>query len=68
MPTSPIPACNALCFLATEWQGDSRPNAEKVIEAKFVDLRTPPEPIHLPTAHALELLAAYRRSGTFQVR
>jgi hypothetical protein len=27
-----------------------------------------PEPFHPPTANALELLAAYLRSGSFQVR
>jgi 8-oxo-dGTP pyrophosphatase MutT (NUDIX family) len=67
-PNGDVTHCFALCFLATAWQGDVRPNEEEVTEAKFADLRTPPEPIHSPTAHALELLAAYRRSGTFQVR
>jgi 8-oxo-dGTP pyrophosphatase MutT (NUDIX family) len=37
-------------------------------EAKFFDLGAPPEPLHAPTTHALELLTAYLRSGTFQVR
>jgi len=67
-PNGDVTHCFALCFLATAWKGDVRPNEEEVTEAKFVDLRTLPEPIHSPTAHALELLAAYHSSGIFQVR
>ncbi len=67
-PNGDATHCFALCFLAKAWRGDPRPNAEEATEAKFVDLGTLPEPIHSPTAHALKLLAAYRRSGTFQVR
>jgi 8-oxo-dGTP pyrophosphatase MutT (NUDIX family) len=67
-PNGDVTHCFALCFLATTWKGDARPNEEEVTEAKFVDLRTLPEPIHSPTAHALGLLAAYHSSGIFQVR
>jgi hypothetical protein len=40
-------------LLAAEWQGDARPNEEEAAEAKFVDLRTLPDQIYSPTAHAL---------------
>jgi ADP-ribose pyrophosphatase YjhB (NUDIX family) len=60
--------CFALLFLARAWQGDPAPDAEEASEAKFVDLGAPPQPLHPPTAHALELLAAYLSSGAFQVR
>jgi 8-oxo-dGTP pyrophosphatase MutT (NUDIX family) len=67
-PNGDVTHCFALCFLATTWQGDARPDEEEATEAKFVNLQTLPEPMHSPTAHALELLVAYRDSGTFQVR
>jgi len=67
-PNGDVTQCFALCFLARVWQGDPRPDQEESTEAKFVDLGAPPEPLHPPTAHALELLAAYLRSGSFQVR
>lgn len=67
-PNGDVTHCFALCFLATEWKGEVRPDQEETTEATFFDLRTPPEPIHPPTAHALELLVAYRRSGRFQVK
>jgi hypothetical protein len=38
------------------------------VAAEFFGLDVLLEPLHPPTAHALELLAAYRRSGSFQVR
>jgi hypothetical protein len=38
------------------------------MDAKFVDLETPPEPLHPPTAHALELLRSYLDTGAFQLR
>ncbi len=68
LPNGDVTHCFALCFLARVWQGDPRPDQEESIEAKFVDLGAPPEPLHPPTTHALELLAAYLRSGSFQVR
>lgn len=67
-PNGDVTHCFALCFLARVWQGDPRPDQEESIKAKFVDLGAPPEPLHPPTAHALELLTAYLRSGSFQVR
>lgn len=67
-PNGDVTHCFALCFLARSWQGDPRPDQEESTEAKFVDLGALPEPLHPPTAHALELLAAYLRTGSFQVR
>lgn len=67
-PNGDVTHCFALCFLATRWQGEVSPDQEEAMAATFVDLRTPPEPIHPPTAQALELLAAYRRSGKFQLK
>jgi 8-oxo-dGTP pyrophosphatase MutT (NUDIX family) len=67
-PNGDITHCFAMCFLARAWRGNARADGEETIEAKFVDLGAPPEPTHGPTAHALELLDAYRHSGTFQVR
>lgn len=54
--------------LCPSWLGDPRPDQAEATETKFVDLSAPPEPLHSPTAHALELLAAYLNSGSFQVR
>lgn len=60
--------CFALCFLAREWKGDPHPDQAETTEVEFVDLGALPQPLHPPTAHALELLEAYLRSGSFQVR
>lgn len=67
-PNGDVTHCFALCFLATRWGGEINPDQEETTEAMFFDLRTPPEPIHAPTAHALKMLAAYRRSGRFQLK
>jgi 8-oxo-dGTP pyrophosphatase MutT (NUDIX family) len=66
-PSGDVTHCFALLFLARAWQGDPRPDQAEAIEAKFVGLDALPEPLHPPTAYALELLAAYLRSGSFQV-
>lgn len=67
-PNGDVTHCFALCFLARSWEGHPRPDQEESTEAKFVDLGALPEPLHAPTGCALELLAAYLRSGSFQVR
>ena len=67
-PNGDVTHCFALCFLATAWKGEPAPNEDEAIEAGFFGLRALPSPLHSPTAHALELLAAFNRSGTFQVR
>lgn len=67
-PNGDVTHCFALCFLARAWKGDARPDGAEATEAKFVDLDNPPEPLHAPTAQALELLGAFLRTGSFQVR
>jgi 8-oxo-dGTP pyrophosphatase MutT (NUDIX family) len=67
-PNGDVTHCFALLFLTRAWKGDPRPDQVEVTEANFVDLDALPEPLHSPTAHALELLGAYLRSGSFQVR
>jgi 8-oxo-dGTP pyrophosphatase MutT (NUDIX family) len=67
-PNGDVTHCFALCFLARAWEGDPRPDQQESAEVRFVDLDVPPKPLHAPTAHALELLSAYLRSGAFQVR
>jgi 8-oxo-dGTP pyrophosphatase MutT (NUDIX family) len=67
-PNGDVTHCFAMCFLARAWRGEPRPDQAEATAARFVDLGAPPEPLHPPTAHALELLAAYLRSASFQVR
>jgi 8-oxo-dGTP pyrophosphatase MutT (NUDIX family) len=67
-PNGDVTHCFALCFMAEKWRGNPRPDHEESIEVQFVELDNPPDPIHAPTAHALELLSAYLSSGRFQVR
>ena len=67
-PNGDVTHCFALLFLARTWRGEPRPDQAEATEAEFIDLDALPEPLHSPTAHALELLAAYLRTGSFQVR
>lgn len=67
-PNGDITHCFALCFMAEKWRGSPRADREESTEVRFVELGDPPDPIHAPTAQALELLSAYLDSGRFQVR
>lgn len=67
-PNGDVTHCFALLFVARVWQGDPRPDGEESTDVGFFDLGSPPEPLHAPTAHALNLLTAYVSSGAFQVR
>ncbi len=67
-PNGDLTHCFALCFLARAWRGEPRPDREESTELRFAELDAPPEPLHPPTAQALELLRAHLRSGSFQVR
>lgn len=67
-PNGDVTHCFALLFVARAWQGDPRPDGEESTEARFFDLGALPEPLHAPTAHALDSLTAYVSSGAFQVR
>ncbi len=67
-PNGDVTHCFALLFLARGWRGTPCPDQVEATEVMFIDLDAPPEPLHSPTAHALELLAVYLRTGSFQVR
>jgi 8-oxo-dGTP pyrophosphatase MutT (NUDIX family) len=67
-PNGDVTHCFAMCFLARTWLGDPRPDHEESTEVRFAGLDALPEPLHSPSAYALELLTAYLRSGAFQVR
>jgi 8-oxo-dGTP pyrophosphatase MutT (NUDIX family) len=66
-PNGDVTHCFALLFLARQWRGEPAPSDEAT-EAAFFELNALPKPMHAPTDCALDLLAAYRQSGTFQVR
>lgn len=53
---------------AAEPGGSFTRTAVDELAEEFFDLGALPEPLHAPTTDALELLAAYLTSGTFQVR
>jgi 8-oxo-dGTP pyrophosphatase MutT (NUDIX family) len=67
-PNGDVTHCFALCFLARQWRGEPRPDREESTEVMFAPLDAPPDPLHAPTARALELLRAYLETGTFQLR
>lgn len=67
-PNGDVTHCFALCFMAEKWDGEPRPDLDESTEIRFVALDDLPDPIHSPTARALELLAAYLDSGRFQIR
>lgn len=67
-PSGDMTHCFALAFLARAWRGRARPDQQETTDARFFDRSAPPAPLHAPTAHALELLAAFLATGTFQVR
>lgn len=60
--------CFAICFLAEHWRGNPQPDGEETTKVEFADPANPPSPMHRPTAHALDLLNTYLRSGQFQLR
>jgi 8-oxo-dGTP pyrophosphatase MutT (NUDIX family) len=66
-PNGDVTHCFALLFLARTWRGDPVPDEKESTEARFFSLGETPEPLHSPTAHALDLLDGYLRSGSFQV-
>lgn len=67
-PGGDVTHCFALCFLVECWSGDPQPDGEESTAVRFALPTTPPQPLHEPSAHALEMLAAYLESGRFQVR
>jgi 8-oxo-dGTP pyrophosphatase MutT (NUDIX family) len=67
-PSGDITHCFALCFLARRWEGEPRPDRDESTAVSFVSLDAVPEPVHVPTGHALDLLRAYPNTGAFQLR
>lgn len=67
-PNGDLPHCFALLFLARQWSGQLQVDRAEVSEARFADRMAPPQPIHGPTAEALQLLARFHSSGQFQLR
>jgi 8-oxo-dGTP pyrophosphatase MutT (NUDIX family) len=66
-PNGDVTHCFAICFLAKRWRGDPRPDRDESTEVRFASLNAVPEPIHRPTARALELLRTYLDTGRFQL-
>jgi 8-oxo-dGTP pyrophosphatase MutT (NUDIX family) len=66
-PSGDVTHCFALLFLARAWRGDPVPDGDESTETRFVSLGEAPDPLHPPTAHALDLLSSYLGSGAFQV-
>src|SRR5829696_5494916 len=58
-PNGDVTHCFALCFLARKWRGDPRPDRDESTAVRFVALDAAPQPVHPPTARALDLLRAY---------
>lgn len=67
-PNGDITHCFAICFLAKRWRGDPRPDHDESTAVRFAALNAVPEPVHSPTARALDLLQAYLDTGAFQLR
>jgi len=67
-PNGDVTQCFALLFLTRRWRGEPHPSRDEAIEADFFGPASLPGPIHAPTSRAVDLLAAYGRSGAFQVR
>ena len=59
--------CFAMCFRAERWEGELRADGEEARELGFFGLGQLPEPLHAPSAAALELFREHLRSGEFQV-
>jgi 8-oxo-dGTP pyrophosphatase MutT (NUDIX family) len=68
-PSGDVVHCFALLFLACRWSGEPRADGGETTTAiAWAQPDDLPEPMHRPSRIALELLAAWRESGTFQIR
>jgi 8-oxo-dGTP pyrophosphatase MutT (NUDIX family) len=67
-PNGDVTHCFAMLFSAKKWRRDPRPDGVETSAARFAPVDNPPQPLHAPTARALELLQEYRRTGLFQLR
>jgi 8-oxo-dGTP pyrophosphatase MutT (NUDIX family) len=59
--------CFAMCFWAERWSGGLQADGEEACELGFFGLDELPQPLHGPSAAALELFLEHLRSGEFQV-
>ncbi len=59
--------CFAMCFWAERFSGELRADGEETHELGFFALERPPQPLHGPSAAALDLFREHLRSGGFQV-
>jgi ADP-ribose pyrophosphatase YjhB (NUDIX family) len=66
-PNGDVSHCFAMIFTATRWSGEPAPDGEETTAKLWADPAAPPSPLHLPSAHALDLYRAYLREGAFQV-
>jgi 8-oxo-dGTP pyrophosphatase MutT (NUDIX family) len=67
-PGGDVTHCFAMLFLVRRWTGTPEPDGEETTEMLWADSATPPSPLEAPAVEAVELLRAYLRDGTFQVR
>jgi 8-oxo-dGTP pyrophosphatase MutT (NUDIX family) len=66
-PNGDVTHCFALLFLARRWTGDPEPDNVETTAMLWADPSAPPSPLQPPAAHAVALLRAYQRDGTFQI-
>jgi 8-oxo-dGTP pyrophosphatase MutT (NUDIX family) len=67
-PNGDLTHCFAMCYEARVWDGSLVLEAAEVTEAAFQDPRTPPTPLHRPTAVVLDMWLQFRCTGEFQNR
>lgn len=67
-PNGDVTHCFAICLLARKWVGDPHPDDDESTATMFAPPTEPPQPLHPPTARALELLLVYLDTGVFQLR
>ena len=67
-PSGDVVHCFALLFLTRRWRGEPRADGGETTAVVWAQPGDLPEPMHRPSRIALELLAAWRESGTFQIR
>jgi 8-oxo-dGTP pyrophosphatase MutT (NUDIX family) len=67
-PSGDVVHCFALLFLARRWSGEPRADGAETTAIVWAQLGDLPEPMHHPSRIALELLAAWTESGSFQIR
>ncbi len=66
-PNGDLTHCFAMCFLARDWEGEPKPDQAESTAVLFAGHNELPDPMHEPSAHALDLLHKYLDTGDFQV-